>query len=162
MDVTALLILRQQLVSQLEATQAALTGLFQEVATQPDWQPNPETWSFRYQAAHLATAEQEAFRERVLSIAGGGQPHFAYYLNTGRDFSRDELPDSLERWAATRREILDFVLALPPEALQLAGTHETAGTITVLDVLQVMLDHDQEHWQELTQMATQLKQGDKA
>jgi hypothetical protein len=156
MDVTTL---RQQLVSQLEATQAVLTELLRGVAGRQDWQPNPETWSFRYQAAHLATAEQEAFRERVLRIAEGGQPHFAYYLNTGRDFSRDELPDSLQRWAVTRRELLDFVLALPPEALQLTGTHETAGTITVLDVLQVMLDHDQEHWQELTQMVTQLKEG---
>lgn len=148
---------RQQLVSQLEETQAALTALLQAVANQQDWQPGPETWSFRYQAAHLATAEREAFRERVVRLAGGEQPHFAYYLNSDRDFSREELRDSLQQWAATRREILDFVSALPLEALALTGIHETQGTITILDVLQVMVEHDREHLQELTGMVNRLK-----
>ena len=148
---------RQQLVSQLEETQAALTALLQAVANQQDWQPGPETWSFRYQAAHLAAAEREAFRERVYRLAGGEQPHFAYYLNSDRDFSQDELLDSLQQWAATRREILDFVRALPLEALALTGMHETQGTITVLDVLQVMVEHDREHLQELTGMVNDLK-----
>jgi hypothetical protein len=148
---------RQQLASQLEETQAALTTLFQAVAGQQDWQPGPETWSFRYQAAHLATAEREAFRERVFRIAGGEQPHFAYYLNSDRDFSQAELLDSLQQWAETRREILDFVRALPAEALGLTGTHETQGVITVLEVLQVMVDHDREHLQELTGMVKVVK-----
>jgi hypothetical protein len=148
---------RQALVSQLEETQAALTILLQAVAGRQDWQPGPETWSFRYQAAHLATTEREAFRERVFRIAGGEQPHFAYYLNSDRDFSQDELLDSLQQWAVTRREILDFVRALPLEALGLTGTHETQGIITILDVLQVMVDHDREHLQELTGMVNDLK-----
>jgi hypothetical protein len=148
---------RQQLTSQLEETQAALTTLLQAVAGQQDWQPGPETWSFRYQAAHLATAEREAFRERVFRIAGGERPHFAYYLNSDRDFSQAELLDSLQQWAETRREILDFVRGLSLEALALTGTHETQGTITILDVLQVMVDHDREHLQELTGLVNILK-----
>ena len=151
------LVRRKQLASQLEETQATLTALLQAVARQQDWQPAPETWSFRYQAAHLATTEREAFRERVFQIAEGEQPHFAYYLNSGRDFSQAELLDSLKQWAKTRREVLDFVRALPVEALALTGTHETQGVITVLDVLQVMVDHDREHLQELTGMVNQLK-----
>jgi hypothetical protein len=148
---------RQQLINQLEETQAALTSLLQAVAGQQDWQPGPETWSFRYQAAHLATTEREAFQERVLRIARGEQPHFAYYLNSDRDFSQDGLLDSLRQWTATRREILDFVRVLPVEALALTGTHETQGVITVLDVLQVMVDHDREHLQELTGMVNLLQ-----
>jgi hypothetical protein len=149
----------QALVSQLEASQAALTSLLQAVAGQQDWQPDAESWSFRYLAAHLATTEKEAFQERVKRIVGEETPYFAYYLNTGWDFSRDELLDSLQAWATTRREIIDFVLALPPEALQRTGRHQTRGVMTILDVLQLMLEHDQEHLQELSQLVS--KQGDR-
>jgi hypothetical protein len=150
-----------ELVSQLLATQAVLTTLLQAVADQQDWRPGAESWSFRYLAAHLATAEKEAFQKRVRRIAGEEAPYFAYYLNTGRDFSQNELLDSLQQWADTRREIIDFVLALPPEGLKRTGSHQTRGVITILDVLQMMLEHDQEHLQELSELVSQFKQGDR-
>ncbi len=68
---------------------------------------------------------------------------------TGRDFSGFDLRDSLQEWKVTRKQIFNFVSNLPEESLMLLGTHAAFGKITVLDVLKMMLDHDQEHIQHL-------------
>ena len=141
--------IREQLIGQLETSQNELTTLLTSVADHQDWQPAPDMWSFRYHAAHLAMVDQEAYWERVTRIAAGEKPHFEWYLNTDRDFSQHDLRDSLREWAVTRRQIIDFVRALPEAKLTLTGTHQTFGTITVPDVLQGMLDHDREHLEEL-------------
>ena len=140
---------RANLISQLEASQHELTALLNSVADNQDWQPAPEMWSFRYHAAHLLMTDKEAYWERVTRIAAGEQPYFDWYFNSDRDFSQLDLRDSLREWAAIRRQILDFVLALPEDKLNLTGTHKTFGVITVLDVLRGMLDHDREHLVEL-------------
>jgi hypothetical protein len=144
---------REQLIKQVEASRSELAALFESVADHQDWQPAPEMWSFRYHAAHLAATDREAYWDRVTRIAAGEQPYFEWYFNTGRDFSRDDVRDSLHEWAVIRRQIIDFVRMLPEEKLTLTGTHQTFGTITVLDVLQGMLDHDREHLEELKKYA---------
>lgn len=147
---------RSDLIGQLEASQNELAALLHSVAASQDWQPTSDMWSFRYHAAHLATVEKEAYWERVTRIAAGESPHFEYYLNTGRDFSRQDLRRSVREWAVTRRQILDFVAALPEAKLTLTGTHPKFGAITVLDVLRGMLDHDREHLAELKDMVVSL------
>jgi hypothetical protein len=67
--------------------------------------------------------------------------------------------DSLREWAITRQENIDFVRGLAEEQWALAGVHQTFGPLTVLDALRVMADHDQEHWQELVQLATSYRSG---
>lgn len=143
---------REQLISKLETNQRQLTALLDSVADNQDWQSSPDAWSFRYHAAHLATVEKEAYWDRVTRIAAGENPHFESYFNTGWDFSQHELRNSLSEWALTRGETIHLVRSLPKAKMALAGTHDTFGTITVLDVLRGMLDHDREHLGELTQM----------
>ena len=139
----------RQIISELDATQRQLSALLESVAKDQDWQPDPKEWSFRYIAAHLATVDKDCFKDRVVRIAAGENPHFESYFNTGWDFSRFDLRDSLREWALTRQEIFDFVQALPEEGWSLTGTHSRFGTITVLNVLQVMLGHDREHLEHL-------------
>ena len=150
---------REELISKLETSQRQLTGLLHSVADNQDWQASPDAWSFRYHAAHLATVEKEAYWDRITRIAAGENPHFESYFNTGRDFSQHELRNSLSEWAVTRREIVHFVRSLPKAKTVLTGTHDTFGTITVLDVLQGMLDHDRGHLGELTQLVADSRTG---
>jgi hypothetical protein len=151
--------LREQLIEALQLSHRQLSDLLMSVAADQDWQPAPEQWSFRYIAAHLATVEKECFQDRLRRLAAGGKPHFEYYLNTGRDFGRFELTDSLRNWAVTRQENIDFVRDLAEEQWTLTGLHQTFGPMTVLDALKVMVDHDQEHWQELVQLLAEYNSG---
>ncbi len=142
----------ETLIHELQSTQQQMTALLASVAHDQDWQISPDQWSFRYVAAHLATNARECVQERIRLIAAGDNPQFEYYWNTGRDFSQAELTNSLREWAATRQAIFDFVRALPEDKFMLTGTHQTFGQITVLDYLQIDLEHDQEHLRDLEAM----------
>ncbi len=138
-----------KLSNDVRSTQEQLISLLEPLATDQDWQPDAENWSFRFIAAHLAAADKECFWERVTRIASGEKPWFDYYHNTGRDFSASELRRSLNEWKETRARILDFVNSLGEEQLALIGTHVRAGEITIKDVLESMLEHDEEHLEDL-------------
>jgi len=148
---------RTQLRESLTATQNRLCGLLESVSSDQDWQPEPQKWSFRYIAAHLATVDKECYLVRVVRISAGEEPFFESYYNTGRDFSGFDLKDSLQEWKVTRQKIFGFVGNLAEESLMLSGTHDSFGKIIVLDVLKMMHDHDQEHIQHLESLITKYK-----
>jgi hypothetical protein len=139
-------------IQQIESSLAEMSRLLKNAATKQLRQPTPGEWSFRDVAVHMATVEQECHLERVRRIATEEQPHFAYYLNTGRDFSHLTLEVALQQWATTRQELIEFVHALSDEQLALTGTHDTFGTVTVLDILHEMVKHDVAHIEELRGM----------
>jgi DinB superfamily len=139
----------ETLLERLAASQSELSDLLVSVAGSQDWRPEPGEWSFRFLAAHLATAEQECFQDRILRIAEGNSPSFAYYLNTARDFSSLDLQASLRTWGETRLATFRFLRLLPEAAWLQTGDHITNGPITIWDVLVSMSEHDQEHLQDL-------------
>ena len=142
----------RELIGKVQDSQKELTQLLQSVAAVQDWQPDQDEWSFRFTAAHLATVDRECYQDRVVRIAAGENPRFESYFNTGRDFNREDLLDSLRSWQGTRGEIIGFVSGLPGEKLTLTGTHAAFGTLTVQGVLKLMLDHDLEHIGDLKKM----------
>jgi hypothetical protein len=148
---------KTQLFDGLSSTQNRLCELLEAVADDQDWQSEPGQWSFRYIAAHLATVDKECYLDRVIRISAGENPFFKSYFNTGRDFGRFDLRDSRKEWKTTRQEIFKLVNSLPEESLLLSGIHEVFGTITVLNVLKMMLDHDQEHIQHLQALTDKYK-----
>ena len=148
----------QELIHQLKISHVRLNTLLLAMSGVQDWQLNPDTWSFKYIAAHLATTEKECFFDRVTRIASGSHPRFDYYSNTGRDFSQTDLRNSLQVWTFARHALFSFVEALPPQKLSLTGTHAELGEITIVDTLKTMLDHDLEHLEELQYLTTAYRQ----
>ena len=112
--------------------------------------PAPEgEWSAIEVAGHLAASERECFEPRIQAIASGSHPHFDFYSNEGRDFSRVPIESSLAEWKATRRRIVDFVAGLASDQLEQKGRHDAYGELTIGRYLQIALDHDAEHLQDL-------------
>jgi hypothetical protein len=139
----------KELIDNVKSTQLRLCKILEAKAGDQGWQPETGQWSFRSIAAHLATVDKECYLDRVVRISTGENPFFESYFNTERDFSRFDLRESLREWKATRQEIINFVSSLPEDKLALTGKHAAVGTITVIDVLKMMHDHDQEHIQHL-------------
>jgi DinB family protein len=150
---------REQLIDDLQNARKQMSTLLLSVAHDQDWQPDAENWSFRYVAAHMAACDKECLQVRIQQIASGENPHFEFYSNTGRDFSGLDLKASLDEWAVTRQEIIDFFRALPDEKLSLTGEHATYGAVTIPDYLKIGLDHDRGHTQELEQMLAEYRKG---
>ena len=149
---------REALIKNIEVSLQDMSRLLKTGVDNQDWRPEPEAWSFREVAAHMATVEQECHQDRVTRISAGEQPHYDYYLNSDRDFSHLALMDSLQDWADTRQAIINTVRDLSEAQLALTGTHTTFGTVTVLDILAEMHNHDQAHIQELRQIIEDVHQ----
>ena len=147
------------LLNNLADSQSQLSKLLGSLSAAQDWQPAPDQWSFRFLAAHLATAEEECFQDRIQRIMAGQNPSFEYYENTGWDFSDLDLEDSLKAWRTTRLEIFKTVRDLPEEAWSFSGIHAINGPITIRDALVSMLEHDQEHWEELQKFVILFREG---
>lgn len=144
---------RKQVVNDLLSTQAQIIELLSTVAKDQEWRPATNQWSFRQIAWHLATAERACLLERVKQIATGTNPTFGIYLDTDTEFNRRDLLLALEQWADARQAVVDFVNILPESALASTGYHPSFGRLTVLGYLQIFLDHDRRHFEDLQRMA---------
>jgi DinB superfamily len=146
--------MRIQIVNNLLASQGQLIDLLASVADRQEWRPTPNQWSFRQIAWHLATAERGCLLDRVQQIAAGKNPTFGIYLDTDTEFVTRDLHLALEQWVDARRAVIDFVNALPDDALAFTGYHPSFGRLTILGYLQIFLDHDQRHLADLQQMVS--------
>lgn len=144
--------LPDELLKQLERSYKAVHDALTAVEKDQDWRPEPDEWSYRFIAGHMAQVELDCHLNRVWRIAAGEKPHYNYYSNAGWDFSHYEISEWLYLWRGRRQELLEFVRSLTPEQLAYSGTHELFGTITVQDVLQIAYEHDQEHLVHLLEL----------
>lgn len=148
----------EALLTQLKQSHQMVHEALSSVADMQNWRPEPEEWSFRFIAGHMAQVELDCHLNRVWRIAAGESPHYSYYTNTGWDFSHYEITEWLYIWRGRRQELIEFARSLEPQQLEMSGSHEFFGTITVLDVLQLAHEHDLEHLshlQELQQLSRQ-------
>lgn len=144
---------RQQIIADLRTTQQQITDLLMTVANAQEWRPAPKQWSFRQIAWHLATAERDCLLVRIQQIASGSNPTFGIYLDTEAEFITRDLSLALEQWTDARQAVINFVNALPETALACTGYHPSFGRLTVLGYLQIFLDHDRRHFEDLQRMA---------
>ena len=137
------------LVAELRASVAEMSNLLIANRQRQDWQPEPGGWSLRYIAAHMRQTEIDAHWNRVMRIANNENPHYTYYLNTGWDFSRFDLMQSVDDWNKWRSWVIDWCVGLSAEKLTYTGTHDSFGTITIPRVLELAVEHDKEHIEQM-------------
>lgn len=143
---------REELLQNLQDSQAQVVRLLESMADVQDWQPEPAEWSFRLIAAHLATVEQACHLHRVMDIASGVTPDLDPYANRNMPLARADLHDSLQQWIAVRRRLIAFVRELSRAQLDYVGVHQAIGPMTVLDTLQEILEQDQGNLRHVYQL----------
>lgn len=140
------------LLTQLTESHRELSAMLAGLTAVQDHRPSPEAWSLRFVAGHMAQVELDCHLTRVWRIAAGEKPHFAYYSNTGWDFSHYTMAEWLYLWHGRRQELLQFVPTLTAPQLAFTATHELFGPITIADVLRTAHTHDREHLADLAQV----------
>ena len=139
-------------MEELTRSHAELRQLLVSVAPVQDWQREPAEWSFRYIAAHLATAERSFHLARLMVIASGGEPRLAGYNQHGLHMARCDLHESLAQWTLARQELLAFIATLNEAELSLTGIHADIGVITLLDALDEVERQDRGHIRHVRQL----------
>lgn len=150
----------EEQIAELQASQDRICAIFFSVANHQDWQPQPDEWSFRYIAAHMAQVELDCHLHRVTDISSGRNPHYDYYNNDGWDFSAYDIQDSISAWRERRNEVAMAIRRLDDSQLQQKGTHALFGTIMPVDIIRLALDHDTEHEAHLKEIMAQFEAGE--
>lgn len=115
---------------------AGLKGLPKAVAT---WSPAPGKWSILEIVCHLRDMEKDAYLERYRRILGEDTPRLPDIDGDVRalegDYASQKLSAALGDWTRLRRECLRLLAAVKREQWERAGIHETAGRLTLADLL---------------------------
>ncbi|MGZ5431146.1 MAG: DinB family protein, partial [Thermoanaerobaculia bacterium] len=118
------------------ALKAALRGVPRKLLL---FTPAPGKWSILEILCHLRDMEREAYLERYTRILAENEPRLPDLngdaLAIERDYRGQKAGDVLRDWARLRRESLRLLKKSKPEQWRRAGIHETAGRLTIDDLV---------------------------
>jgi len=118
------------------ALKAALRGVPRKLLL---FTPAPGKWSILEILCHLRDMEREGYLERYTRILAENEPRLpdlngdAFAIE--RDYRGQKAGDVLRDWARLRRESLRLLKKSKPEQWRRAGIHETAGRLTIDDLV---------------------------
>lgn len=101
--------------------------------------PAPGKWSILEILCHMRDMEREAYLERYTRILAEPEPRLpdlngeAFAIE--RDYRAQKAGDVLRDWMRLRRESLRLIRKAKPEQWRRAGIHETAGRLTIDDLV---------------------------
>lgn len=129
------------LLDQLRATPRLLTeavrGLQRNVV---GWTPAPGSWSILEVVCHMRDMEREAYLARYERMLRGDRPHLPGVdgdrLACELDYRRQRLSEALREFRKLRKQTLALLTGFDTATWALEGVHETAGPITMHDLLE--------------------------
>ena len=143
----------RQVVALLRSTsiaiRAELEALPEEVLA---WHPAPGEWCFLECIGHLVESEKRGFAGRIRHILEADEPKLGTWdpaaVARERHDCKREPAALLAEFVQLREASVGLVAGLKPEDMDRACDHETAGRLTVREILQEWVFHDRNHWRQ--------------
>jgi hypothetical protein len=141
-----------------EVVAMVMTGAYGE---ELDWRSEPDRWSLREIAAHLADSELVgAFRIRT--IAADENPDTPAYDESAwartLGYERKKPSHSLELFRRIRAENYDLLKEFPEPVFERSGMHPQRGRVTLLEWLRVYAEHAEGHARQMQDVRNAFKQ----
>lgn len=149
-----------------EALIAELRQFAEDVANlenMPDvhWRAAPaeDAWSLTSVLCHLRDVEREVHQvrlERLLVQENAFLP--GVVADAWADERQYEYQDglvALAEFLAARHETLDVLKGLEPDSWQRRGQHAFFGATTIHELVYLMVQHDQAHWEQIEELLAQ-------
>lgn len=115
--------------------------------------PSEQEFSLLEHLCHLRDLEEEAYGvriQRILSEEGPFLPDVdGGKLAQERDYQRQELQPALDRFCALRETNIAVLNSLAPDQFDRRGEFEFVGHVTLAQLLEKIVEHDQTHWEEI-------------
>jgi uncharacterized damage-inducible protein DinB len=121
----------------------------------PEWlqRPTPKTFSLIENVCHLRDVDREGYAIRVARIAEEVLPDLTDVdgaaLAAARNYQVQDLKRALRQFARERSHALATLRSLSEQDLVRRATWGTFGVVTLAEVLQHWIAHDDEHRMEL-------------
>jgi len=143
----------QPAVSLLEKTPAVLELLCRDIPEDTlDWKPAPERWSIAEVLAHLLEIEQ-LYAERAKRIVVDDNPQLVKYQPPdGAAVRKRAAKQHLQDFVAARRAHIFFWHSIPANGGSRTGVHPEMGSITLLQLLNELANHDLGHLRQIAEL----------
>lgn len=146
-EVPELLVALARFVSRLQTEINAAASL--------NWHSRPtrNDWSLTELVCHLRDVEREVHQARFRAliandsafIAGADPDPWA----VERNYLAQDGAQALAQFAAARHSTIALLQPLPPEMWQRRGRHAFFGPTSMHELLNLVVQHDQAHWQQV-------------
>lgn len=118
--------------------------------------PPAGEWSAAQVLGHLATAEY-FFLERINLLLREDNPYLRSFAAAATERQEalmgNDAATNLAAFNELRGETVSTLMSLALNLWTRAGNHETQGTMSVEDVVEMMIDHDAEHIDQIEALA---------
>lgn len=125
------------------------------------FKPGPDRFSLLENVCHLRDIEMEGYSMRLRRLLAEHRPVLSDIdgsrLARERCYNEQPLKPALEVLLAARRENLSLLADISEAALDRSGQLETVGDITLGKLLELWVDHDRGHIQELDELLKVLR-----
>lgn len=140
-------------VALLEKTPAILELLLHDVPEEIlDWKPAEGRWSIREVLAHLLEIEQ-LYADRAKRIVVDETPMLSRYIPASEEKLRTRTArQHLADFIAARRAHIFFWHSIPSGAGRRDAVHPEMGTITLLQLLNELANHDLGHLRQIAEL----------
>lgn len=143
-------------IAQLQATPAILQGMIAGVPEELATMPLDREWSIKQWLAHYIDVERSGFRDRLKRMVEEDSPEFtsidAMATLEASGWESWQIPKMLDEFACLRGETIDWLRTLSEEQLARTGKHDTAGEVTVSNVIHYWPTHDMAHIRHIQRM----------
>ncbi len=141
--------LMTQLVGAADKYAAVIGGVPAETLKK---RPDGKNWAAVEIICHMRDVD-EAFFFRFQTILAVDEYKFpaadADRWATDRQYMRNDATEALSAFRKRREENIEFLKTLQPEQWERAGIHSKHGRMTITNVVELMVRHDNDHLEQL-------------
>jgi hypothetical protein len=119
-----------------------------------------EEFSLGETICHLRDIECEAYAVRIQRILNEDNPTLPDIdggrLAIEREYNRQDPTDALRKFSAARQSNIDTLSSLQPDQWNRMGELESNGPVSLVQLLEMMREHDESHVEEARSIHKQL------
>lgn len=147
---------RYDVLTKLEAAPGMLHAVARTMTSeQAGRQPAPDKWSIVEIACHLRDIE-ELFGLRLTQAAHQERPEFWIADNdrlaSARKYAKTDFASAAREFKKHRESTLTLLRALPASAWQRKGIHPKRGEVSIEELAQILVSHDENHLAQIDRL----------
>ena len=149
-------------LTSLARTPADISLLLSEIpASSVTIKHRPQKFSVLEHICHMRDIEIEGYGVRITRILNENNPFLADIdgsrLAIERDYNRQSLHDAVTAFVSARRQNLNLLSGARKGDFEREGELEGVGSVTLARLVEMMVEHDEGHLEELQSLSRLLK-----
>lgn len=148
----------EEMVQRLAVTpERLIRAVGEKTPEQLEKRPAPDEWAANEILAHMRAVD-DIVTSRIYMLLTRDMPPLVSFDERRwaeiAGYVRTNVHHSLSLFRLRRAEVIAVLQHLPPDAWQRSGQHEVRGTTSVLDIVQDMVAHEEQHCSQLEALFT--------